>query len=103
MSLSVHESRYNPDVPSESEHSLAAHYVAFGQHEGRVPQRLRVVASYEAAAGLDAGIVFGGLCNQIYSHIGMLSIALQMGAEVVRVKLCLDSDPTAGSSNIGPV
>ena len=80
----MHGSRYYSDVPRESEHALTAHYITYGRHEHRVPQRLRVVASYEAAAGLDGNIVFGGLCNQIYSHIGMLSVAMQMGAEVVR-------------------
>ena len=48
------------------------------------PQRLRVVATYEAAAGLATNIAFGGLCNQIYSHVNMLAVLLHMGAELVR-------------------
>ena len=64
---------------------MAAHYAAFGRHEHRVPQRLRVVASYEAAAGDGAGVGLGGLGKQLYSHVGMLSVAVQMGAEVVRL------------------
>ena len=51
-----------------------------------MPGRLRVLLSYEAAAGLE-GAKFGGLCNQIYSHVGMLAVGLHMGAEVVRRSL----------------
>ena len=29
-------------------------------------------------------MLFGGLCNQIYSHIGMLALTAQLGAEAVR-------------------
>ena len=45
-------------------------------------QRLRVVMSYQAA-GLEPKL-YGGLCNQIYVHVGMLSVAARMGAEAVR-------------------
>ena len=51
-----------------------------------VAQRLRVVATYEAAAGRDLKILYGGLCNQIYTHVGMLAVLLQLGAEVVRAR-----------------
>ena len=42
------------------------------------------MATYEAAAGRDAKIMYGGLCNQMYTHVGMLAVLLQLGAEVVR-------------------
>ncbi len=42
------------------------------------------MATYEAAAGRDLKILYGGLCNQIYTHVGMLAVLLQLGAEVVR-------------------
>ncbi len=29
-------------------------------------------------------MLFGGLCNQIYSHIGMLALTVELGAEAVR-------------------
>ena len=45
-------------------------------------RRLRVVMSYQAA-GLEAKL-YGGLCNQIYVHVGMLTVAAHMGAEAVR-------------------
>ena len=67
-----------------SDEALAAHYLAYGVHEGRVARRLRVVATYEASAGRDPTTLYGGLCNQIYSHVGMLAVLLQLGAEVVR-------------------
>ena len=54
----------------------------------RGPQRLRVVATYEAAAGRDPKILYGGLCNQIYTHVGMLAVLLQLGAEVVSAGRC---------------
>ena len=52
----------------------------------RVYQRLRVVLSYEPGAGLAGPMAdkFGGLCNQIYSHVSILSVALYSGCEVVR-------------------
>ena len=62
--------------------NLAAHYTSEGRRMKRVPHRLRVVMFYEAGAGLEAA-GFGGLCNQIYSHVGMLAVGLHMGAEVV--------------------
>ena len=68
----------------QTDPALAEHYLQHGLQEHRVPQRLRVVATYVAAAGLDTNVVFGGLCNQIYSHVTMLALALQLGAEVVR-------------------
>ena len=58
--------------------------LASGYIPDRVAQRLRVVATYEAASGRDPKILYGGLCNQIYSHVGMLAVLLQLGAEVVR-------------------
>ncbi len=29
---------------------------------------------------------FGGLCNQLYTHVGMLALALQSGSDVVWLK-----------------
>ena len=51
----------------------------------RVYQRLRVVLSYEPGAGYKGPMAskFGGLCNQIYAHVGMLTVALYSGCEVV--------------------
>ncbi len=46
---------------------------------------LRHTCSYEAASGWDLSVLFGGLCNQIYSHIGMLALTVELGAEAVRV------------------
>ena len=55
----------------------------------RIYQRLRVIASYEPGAGFSGPMasVFGGLCNQIYTHVGMLAVALHCGCEVVRALL----------------
>ena len=53
-----------------------------------VPRRLRLVFAYDAAGGMDMSVVYGGLCNQIYSHVGMLALAVQLGAEVVRLPAC---------------
>ena len=49
-------------------------------------QRLRVVLSYEPGAGFAGPMAasFGGLCNQLYTHVGMLGLALQSGSDVVR-------------------
>ena len=78
--------RYYPDVSGDSDEKLAQHYLSGGRSAQRVGQRMRVIMSYEAAAGVggNKSALFGGLCNQIYSHVGMLSLALQMGAEMVR-------------------
>ncbi len=58
----------------------------FCAHAVRIYQRLRVIASYEPGAGFSGPMagVFGGLCNQIYTHVGMLAVALHSGCEVVR-------------------
>ena len=50
-------------------------------------QRLRVVLSYEPGSGYsgDMAAIFGGLCNQLYVHVGMLALALQSGSEVVSI------------------
>jgi hypothetical protein len=89
--------RYYPDVDNgtdATDDDLAAHYLSRGRAENRVSQRLRVVGTYEAGAGLALDIKFGGLCNQMYTHVGMLSVLLQMGAEVVRRMYCIPSkDP----------
>ena len=84
--------RYYPDIGNGtdvSDSALVEHYLAHGRAENRVSQRLRVVGTYEAGAGLAETIMFGGLCNQIYSHVPMLSVLLQMGVEVVRLALSL--------------
>ena len=51
----------------------------------RVFRRLRVVLSYEPGAGFAGPMAatFGGLCNQLYTHVGMLALALQSGSNVV--------------------
>ena len=87
MCLSMVFRRYYPDISNgtdATDDDLVAHYLSHGRAEHRVPQRLRVVGTYEAGAGLAYNIKFGGLCNQMYSHVGMMSVLLQMGAEVVR-------------------
>jgi hypothetical protein len=83
----VLDCRYYPEIGSVSDEALAQHYLSGAPRAQRVGQRLRVVLSYEAAAGVggNKSALFGGLCNQIYSHVGMLSLAVQMGAEVVRL------------------
>ena len=80
--------RYYGDLAEMKNDALAAHYKAYGLRENRTAQRLRVVATYEAAAGRDLTVLYGGLCNQIYSHVGMLAVLLKMGAEVVRSVGC---------------
>ena len=77
--------RHYEDLFWMTDEQLGPHYKLFGHPEGRVAQRIRVVATYEAAAGRDPANRYGGLCNQIYSHIGMLAVLLHMGAEVVRL------------------
>jgi hypothetical protein len=84
--------RYYPDVGNSTADGQAMHYLSEGRRMNRVPGRLRVLLSYEAAAGL-ADAKYGGLCNQIYSHVGMLAVGLHMGAEVVRRRLNPDPDP----------
>ncbi len=66
---------------------LADHFAGYGRREGRVAQRLRVVLSYDAAALVedDAAPAHGRVSNQLYSLIGTMAIALQLGAEMVRV------------------
>ena len=76
--------RHNGDLVHMTDDARAAHYVANGIAESRVARRLRVVATYEAAAGRDLTVLFGGLCNQLYSHVDMLAVLTLMGAEVVR-------------------
>ena len=76
--------RYYGDLARLKDDALAEHYNDYGAPENRVAQRLRVVATYEAAAGRDPTIQYGGLCNQIYSHVAMLAVLVHMGAEVVR-------------------
>ena len=90
--------RYYPDAAAadpasgpDDNASAGAHYLEVGRTAGRVPVRLRVLFSYEASAGHHAEVIFGGLCNQMYSHIGMLTLALHMGAEPVRCQLGLGS------------
>jgi len=74
--------RYYPDLGNLTDDALAAHYLKAGRKSHCVAQRLRVVMSYQAA-GLEPKL-YGGLCNQIYVHVGMLSVAARMGAEAVR-------------------
>ena len=64
---------------------LAEHYLEHGRREGRIAQRLRVVASFEAASGLDVeGSAYDSLSVQIYGLVETLAVATLMGAEVVR-------------------
>ena len=76
--------RHYSDLAQMTDDAQAAHYIANGIAECRVARRLRVVATYEAAAGRDLTVLYGGLCNQLYSHVDMLAVLTLMGAEVVR-------------------
>ena len=72
-----------PDMGNLTTAGLAAHFLTAGRGQHRVPRRLRLLFAYDAAGGMDLSVVYGGLCNQIYSHVGMLALAIQLGAEVV--------------------
>ena len=67
-----------------TDRGLADHYTAYGRREGRVAQRLRVVLSYDATALEDDGTAHGRVSGQLYSLVGTMAIALQLGAEMVR-------------------
>ena len=73
-----------PDLGNLTDDGLAVHFLLAGRGQHRVPRRLRLLFAYDAAGGMDLSVVYGGLCNQIYSHVGMLALAIQLGAEVVR-------------------
>ena len=93
--------RYYSDVSDTDGNDAAAqHYLSDGRQRHRVTRRLRVILSYEEAAGIggDKKSLFGGLCNQIYSHVGMLALALQMGAEVVSMLCAVAARSHEGSS-----
>ncbi len=79
--------RHYGDLAHMTDDAQTAHYIANGIAEHRVARRLRVVAAYEAAAGRDLTVLYGGLCNQLYSHVDMLAVLILMGAEVVRCLL----------------
>ncbi len=70
-----------------TDRKLADHFAGYGRREGRVAQRLRVVLTYDAAALVedDAGTAHGRVSDQLYSLIGTMAVALQLGAEMVRV------------------
>ena len=87
--------RYYPDHRTLDDDALAAHHLQAGRKNHRVAQRLRVVMSYQAA-GLEPKL-YGGLCNQIYVHVGMLAVAARMGAEAVRGGLVRVPSPAAST------
>jgi hypothetical protein len=66
---------YNPDLnylPSEDD--AKAHYLRAGYFEGRIYRRLPTTFRYRA---------LGGLCNQLYAHLSVLTLAALMRSEVI--------------------
>lgn len=76
--------QYNPDVeqaklPIIKENGTQTklahlHFKAFGHAEKRVYSRIPAVVTY---------VAWGGLCNQIYTHLAAMVIAQHIGADII--------------------
>lgn len=65
---------YNSDIQLPDSR-LKWHYQMIGVYEGRIYRRVPIYLQYVAGAG--------GLCNQLYSMISVLSLARAVGATVI--------------------
>lgn len=66
---------YNPDLGNLTATSARDHYNRYGFHEGRIYRKVPTTLRYNAGAG--------GLCNQLYSHLHVLTLAQRIKADRV--------------------
>lgn len=70
-------SLYNSDLPDQilsNKHAALKHFLQYGLREGRLARRLRVVLRYN---------VQQGFVNQLFCHIPVISLAINLNAEVI--------------------